>query len=204
MVSSFVFELLRFLFLFGISVLLLYCLLYVKERKSKEPYFLDNKNKNYSNSGFFCSFFYLTKHHPKWLFAPFFIYLILVSYEVLSENSFSKVITVYDVADTVSYTKRIAIIPQELENGKEINPFDNDNYIINNSSRRLLLRNNTYSRSFRVRTYYYGTSLIVPKATFYCGDGFPEYLFEEPPHTKYIRNYKDRVVWSLECDKNCR
>lgn len=203
MVPSIVYEFLRFLFFFGITAFLTFCIIYKIEKRYKSPYFLDNNYKNFWHSGFWQSLVCFTKYHKKWLFLPLFFYCVLACFEILSEETFSRIITVYDDKDTVNYSKRIILLPQTLDNGVVINPFDKEGVIDNKSKRKLVLKRNTYSKSYSHSDYSnYIIMKIEPNTIFYCEDNFPkDYILEVPPTVRSTRSYEDRVVWSLEIAK---
>ena len=196
MISYFTYELLRFILFFGLSAVAYFGLIYFREKKSDFPFVLLGKRKTYN---YFNAIYYYTKHSMMWLLLPLFIYFTLVYFGVLSKDNFTKIIKVYDINEThVSFSKGVLLFPQTLNNGKTVKPFDQDEIIENNSSKKLLLRRNLYQKSFGVSSDSY-VLLINPQTTLYCtDDNFPDYILSPAPGVIHVKGDEQKILWSLE------
>ena len=124
-----------------------------------------------------------------------------MSCDVLSSDYYSQIITVYGDRGRLNYSKRIVLFPKTISEDFVVNPFDADRIIVNESNVRLLLRKNTYSKSYSKTGYYSNVLIVRPDTIFYCNRNFPEYILEEAPSTLQIRRGDPTIKWSLEIDK---
>ena len=203
MIPSFVFELLRFIVLFGTMALFCFTIFYMKEKKSNFPeYLLGERYDNYVYA-----LTYFTRHTHQWLIIPLILYIILFSFGVLSDENFSRVVYVYEWNNSINYTTEIVIIPHKLNDGYVVSPFEKQDVIENTSNKRLWLKKHVYHRMFSKVTSYgeFDESkreiLIKPHTTSYCYENnFPQYILEEAP--SILQNDAKRmIIWSLEEEK---
>ena len=193
MIPTYLFELLRFVLLFGLMVVFCFGIIYYKEKRNDYPFILLGIKK----INFFNALYYYTIDSVKWLILPFILYCLLACFGFLFTNWFTKIITVYDKGEHIGYTKAVLLFSKPLNNGMVAKPFEQDEIIENNSSIRLKLRKNVYQRNFGVTRDSY--IVINPQTTFYCTDNnYPEYILEPAPILKRVRSSEERIAWSLE------
>lgn len=195
MIPSLLFELIRFLIIFGGFTLIMFSIYYYIHRNDEMPHFY--LGKRYKS--FFHSFVYVLGKLWGFLFVPLILYFVLLSVGFLAQENFSRVITVYDSGKYYNYSKGIVVFPQILNDGKTVYAFEKVIAIQNNSSKELLLKENKY------RGYYDSGSIsignvvkILPNTTYYW-DWLPDYILEPAPSMRSVkRGEYPEPRWSLE------